>query len=126
MNVVSIALLIMKKRVKPNAILIVLTSLLFLSVSVMLAGINNGRVRFRPYENILNKQGAFVFGAGYDVDDAGGIDSYLDKLEIPGGYDTMCFYESSGSTDSGVPINVVVCDGDCFQGAESSPEVPCP
>ncbi|MGN0633600.1 MAG: hypothetical protein ACI4JW_06985 [Oscillospiraceae bacterium] len=112
MNVVSIAFLIMKKRVKPNAILIVLTSLLFLSVSVMLAGINNGRVRFRPYENILNKQGAFVFGAGYDVDDAGGIDSYLDKLEIPGGYDTMCFYESSGSTDSGIPINVVVCDDD--------------
>lgn len=104
MNVVSIGFLTMKVRKKANIILTILTSLLFLSISVMLAGVKNSTVRYEPFENIFNKQGAFVSYFGTEE-----IDSYLADLGIPDGYDTMCFYESSGSTDNGTAVNVIVC-----------------
>lgn len=112
MNVISIGLLTMKKRIKMNVIFTLLTTMLFMLINIMFAGINNGTVRYEPFKEIFNNQGAFVSGVGFDVEDVGGINNYLTALGIPDGYKTMSFSDMYGHNDNGVAIRLVVCEDD--------------
>lgn len=98
-----------------NLLVILLITVLYICINAVIAGINNGTARYKPFKDMFKKQGMVIqFNDNMPLVYQGGAktEEIIKDLGFPEGYEYFTVYEITTPTDSKISVHLAICDDD--------------